>query len=145
MFQNYPLVAFHDLCVRLLTGRGDDSPSTVALLDNIRQHLGTLRCADFPGAYAAKLYQGVSWCTDLMRMVQDGVAYSHSAQSLMTPSSTDQGGGCDMLTSDVRGLASSCTGLGETTQHDTVEAYETFDSSDYYFASELFESLLSGT
>ncbi|PYH96176.1 hypothetical protein BO71DRAFT_397418 [Aspergillus ellipticus CBS 707.79] len=94
MFQNYPLISFHDLCiVYLISTNADEVAPYVSLLDDVREQLGTLRHPEFPTNYVVKLHQGVSWCTDLMELVKQAVSTPESSEShyIVTPPATSVG------------------------------------------------------
>jgi hypothetical protein len=74
MFQNYPPIAFHDLCVFCLTSNtSDEVAQYMTLLNNVCEQLGALTHPEFPANYVVKLHQGVRWCTDLIKLANQAV------------------------------------------------------------------------
>lgn len=143
MFQNYPLVAFHDLCLRYLTGEGSvDVEAMVPRLINVRRQLSSLEHKDMSSAYVTKLHLGVAWCTDLMNMITDSNVALEPTTCLLTPStSTDMG--------DVRPSAplehdnaAYWAGTSNTLTQEPADMLDTFDSPDFFFDPTLFEAFL---
>ncbi|KAJ5426016.1 hypothetical protein N7465_001086 [Penicillium sp. CMV-2018d] len=143
MFQNYPLVSFHDLCVRYLTGDGAvDSASIIPRIMNLRRQLGSIDHQEVSSAYATKLHQGVGWCADLVSIVFDAGQSWQPGPFLLTPSTTNDSS--DPQKSAPVGYGSAAGWLENEDNPTQEQPYPlgSFPSPDYFFDPALFESLL---
>ncbi|KAJ5689026.1 hypothetical protein N7462_003418 [Penicillium macrosclerotiorum] len=143
IFQNYPLVAFHDLCVRYLAGDGsDDVAAIVPRLINVRRQLSSLAHQDIRSAYITKLHLGVAWCIDLISMITNSNQTLELTACLLTPStSTDMGDSCPSASAE-HDSKTYWLGAGNTLTQEQAAIFETFDSPDFFFDQALFEALL---
>ncbi|KAJ5891590.1 uncharacterized protein N7473_007818 [Penicillium subrubescens] len=142
IFQNYPLVAFHDLCLRYLTEGLVDVAAMLPRLINVRRQLSSLEHKGLPSAYFTKLNLGVTWCTDLMSVVNNSSKALEPTTCLLTPStSTDMG---DLLPSmSLRDEnANYWADTSDTLIQDQSDILGTFGSPDYFFDPTFFEALL---
>jgi hypothetical protein len=145
MFQNYPLVAFHDLCVQYLTGVGSvDVTAIVPQLINVRHQLSSLEHKDIPSAYVTKLHLGVAWCTDLMSMIADSNVTSEPTACLLTPSTSTDISDFRPSASVEHNVATYWPSTTSTLTQEEADILETFNSPDYFFDPALFEALLPG-
>lgn len=141
MFQNYPLVAFHDLCLRYLTEKGSVDVAMLQRLINVRHQLSSLENKDLPSAYVTKLNLGVAWCADLMSMVNDSIEALETTTCLPTPAtSTDIG---DLLPSMSLNHenATDWVSNSDTMIQEQSDILGTFGSPDYFFDPTFFEAL----
>ncbi|KAJ5560131.1 hypothetical protein N7513_002530 [Penicillium frequentans] len=144
MFQNYPLVAFHDLCARFLTGEGAvDLAGIVPQLISVRRQLSSLENKDIPNAYVTKLHLGVAWCTELMSMITDSSEALEPTPCLLTPSTITDVGDFRPSGSVGHESATYLPGTNNTLTREQADISETFDSPDYFFDPALLEVLLS--
>ncbi|KAJ6090093.1 hypothetical protein N7467_005309 [Penicillium canescens] len=143
MFQNYPLVAFHDLCVRYLTGDGTvDSATLIPRLMNVRRQLSCIDHQEVSSAYLTKLHHGVTWCTELISMVSDAGQTWEPAPLMLTPATTTDLG--EPRPSASVGYISTTEWLDNENTLTPEQPYPlgSFSSPDYFFDPALFESLL---
>ncbi|KAJ5667347.1 hypothetical protein N7507_003211 [Penicillium longicatenatum] len=144
MFQNHPLVAFHDLCARYLTGEGAvDLAAIVPQLIRVRDQLSSLENKDIPNAYVTKLHLGVAWCTELMSMITDSSEALGPTPCLLTPSTITDMGDFRPSASVGHDSAIYLPGTNNTLIREQANILETFDSRDYFFDPALLKVLLS--
>lgn len=142
MFQNYPLVAFHDLCVRYLTGEGAiDVANIVPRLINVRHQLSSVEHQDVPSSYVTKLHLGVAWCTVLINMVTGSGENMDPASCLLTPLTNTDLGDCRPSSPVRHGTTTYWAGTNDQRTREHADLLEEVDSPDYFFDQELFEAL----
>ena len=143
MFQNYPLVAFHDLCVRYLTGDGMvDSATLIPRLMNVRRQLSSIDHHEVSSAYVTKLHHGVTWCTELIGLVSDTDQTREPVQFMLTPATTTDLGDPRPPASVGYGSATEWLDNENTLTSERAYPLGSFPSPDYFFDPALFESLL---
>lgn len=143
MFQNYPLVAFHDLCVRYLTGEGAvDLDGIVPRLIDVRHQLSSVEHQDVPSAYVTKLHLGVTWCTVLISMVTDSGETLEPAPCLLTPSTNTDLGDFRSSASIGHGPETYWPATNDQRSREQAGLLEAVESPDYFFDPALFEALL---